>query len=52
MSAEHGNPMALNSLGWIYEQGDGVAQDYGASREWYLKAAEAGAPGNVQSRQG
>lgn len=27
-------------IGWFYETGRGVLQDYGRAVEWYLKAAE------------
>jgi hypothetical protein len=30
------------SLGVLYENGKGVAQDYDKAREWYQKAADAG----------
>ena len=29
-------------LGVLYENGQGVAQDYAKAREWYEKAAEKG----------
>jgi TPR repeat protein len=29
-------------LGSMYEDGKGVAQDYGEARDWYEKAADAG----------
>jgi len=37
--AEQGNAAAQTALGWLYEQGHGVPQDYVAARGWYLKAA-------------
>ena len=32
----------MNSLGALYYNGDGVAQDYAKVREWYEKAADKG----------
>jgi TPR repeat protein len=32
----------MNNLGWLYKNGQGVAQDYGKAREWFQKAADAG----------
>jgi uncharacterized protein len=31
-------------LGWLYANGQGVAQDYAKAHEWYEKAAEKGDP--------
>ena len=33
---------AVGYLGWLYENGQGVAQDYDKAREWFVKAAEKG----------
>jgi TPR repeat protein len=33
---------AMTKLGWLYEPGKGVAQDYGHACELYQKAADAG----------
>jgi TPR repeat protein len=30
---------AMTSLGWLYQNGQGVAQDYDKARVWYEKAA-------------
>lgn len=38
-SAEQGNPVACNTLGYRYEMGDGVKRDYRKAMEWYKKAA-------------
>jgi hypothetical protein len=38
----------MNSLGRLYENGWGVAQDYGKARQWYQKAADAD---NTDARQ-
>jgi TPR repeat protein len=32
----------MTNLGWLYENGQGVAQDFGKAREWYEKAADKG----------
>jgi uncharacterized protein len=32
----------MTSLGWLYRNGKGVAQDYAKAREWYEKAASKG----------
>ena len=29
----------MNNLGWLYQAGHGVPQDYAKAREWYEKAA-------------
>lgn len=40
--AENGNPKAQLLLGQIFENGDGVVQDYSESFRWYKAAAEQG----------
>ena len=40
--AEQGDADAQGSLGWMYENGQGVAQDYKQAVYWYTKAAEQG----------
>ena len=40
--AEKGNVQAQFKLGWVYDQGDEVEQDYSKAAKWYLKAAEKG----------
>ena len=37
-----GNTKAMASLGWLYANGKGGAQDDTKAREWYQKAADAG----------
>jgi TPR repeat protein len=37
-----GNAAAQENLGWLYEQGSGVRQDYVQAAFWYRKAAEQG----------
>jgi uncharacterized protein len=37
-----GYAWAMSNLGWLYEQGLGVAQDYLKVVEWYEKAAAHG----------
>jgi uncharacterized protein len=46
-AAAHGNPDAQNSLGQMYENGEGVQPDYVQAAHWYRKAAE-----NVPDRGG
>jgi energy-coupling factor transporter ATP-binding protein EcfA2 len=40
--ALHGNTSSVTSLGWFYENGYGVAQDYVRARELYEEAADKG----------
>ncbi len=42
--AEQSDADAQYRLGWMYESGLGVAQDYAAAVTWYRKAAEQGHP--------
>lgn len=42
--AESGNAEAQLNLGWCYENGEGVPQDYIEAVKWYRKAAEKGHP--------
>lgn len=42
-AAEAGSPTAMSYLGWIYEEGHGVAPDGEEAAAWYARAAEAGA---------
>ena len=38
-AAVQGHANAQNSLGVLYDNGHGVAQDYGQARAWWEKAA-------------
>lgn len=38
----HFTPKAQNSLGFKYQKGLGVSQDYGEAKKWYVKAANQG----------
>jgi TPR repeat protein len=40
--AEQGEARAQFYLGMLYENGDGVPEDYGKAREWYEKSAAQG----------
>jgi len=40
--AEQGNARAQFYLGVLYENGDGVPEDYEKAREWYMKSAAQG----------
>jgi TPR repeat protein len=41
-AAEAGHAKAQNNLGYLYESGEGLAQDSAESLIWYTKAAEQG----------
>ncbi len=41
-AAEHGDAIAQNELGLIYEEGRGVPRDYIEASKWFSKAAEQG----------
>jgi TPR repeat protein/serine/threonine protein kinase len=43
-AAAAGNIYAMNNLGVLYQNGQGVAQSYVKAREWFQKAADAGHP--------
>ncbi len=43
--AAHGNAIAQFGLGWMYANGQGVAQDYQAAVKWYRLAAVQGNAG-------
>jgi serine/threonine protein kinase len=43
-AATAGNIDAMNNLGVLYQNGQGVAQSYDKAREWFQKAADAGNP--------
>ncbi|MFT6987229.1 MAG: TPR repeat protein, partial [Psychromonas sp.] len=40
--AEAGDPAAQYTLGWLYESGQGVTQNYTQAIYWYTKAADKG----------
>ena len=40
--AERGNARAQANLGFMYDRGEGVTQDYKQAVKWYRKAAEQG----------
>jgi len=42
--AEAGDAMAMYDLGFAYESGNGVDQDWAEAITWYLKSAEAANP--------
>jgi TonB family protein len=41
-AADHGNALAENNLGWLYQNGWGVKQDYAEAASWYRKSADQG----------
>jgi TPR repeat protein len=40
--AEQGHAQAQNNLGYMYDNGEGIARNDGAAEKWYRKAAEQG----------
>ena len=42
LAADDGDAAAQHGLGWIYEKGLDVPQDYATSAHWYAKAAAQG----------
>jgi TPR repeat protein len=42
--AVKGDARAQNNLGYLYEHGLGVAQNYGEALQWYRRASDAGLP--------
>ena len=40
--ANQGLAVAQNNLGWMYDQGEGVAQNYAEAMKWYRLAADQG----------
>jgi TPR repeat protein len=40
--AEQGDAFSQNSIGTMYQQGQGVAQDYMQAAAWYRRAADQG----------
>jgi len=43
-AAEHGDPRAQTMIGFMYENGRGLPQDYMLAVAWYQRAAEQGYP--------
>jgi TPR repeat protein len=41
-AAEQGHPITLNSIGLMFENGQGVTKDKSKTLEWYKKAAKQG----------
>jgi TPR repeat protein len=41
-AADKGDEFAMNNIGALYKNGQGVTQDYVKAREWYEKAADKG----------
>lgn len=42
-AAKAGHAVAMNNIGYMYEEGLGVFPDYNTARQWYQKGADAGA---------
>jgi hypothetical protein len=51
IKAERGHADAQYSLGWMYEYGKGVTQDYAQARDWFQKSAAQG-NANAQNELG
>ncbi|OFA05522.1 TonB family protein [Duganella sp. HH101] len=51
IAAKTGNATAQNNIGYAFEIGSGVAQDYAAARDWYTRAVAQG-NGNAQAALG
>ena len=54
-AAAAGNANAMNNLGDLYFNGNGVPEDYAEARKWYEKAAAAGnevAKANLKKLEG
>lgn len=49
--AEHGDPVAQSNLGFLYQTGDGLPQDFAEAMKWYRRAAAQG-DGLAQSNIG
>jgi hypothetical protein len=49
MSADHGNPTAMNDIGELYFNGHGVPTNYDEAMNWYRRAA---AKGNATAQEG
>jgi TPR repeat protein len=41
-AAGKGEPLGMNNLGWMYENGRGVVKDIAEAIGWYRKAAALG----------
>jgi pilus assembly protein CpaF len=50
-AADQGNGDAQDNLGWLYENGWGVAKDYAEAMRWYRRAADQG-NSNAQNNLG
>jgi TPR repeat protein/uncharacterized caspase-like protein len=46
-AAGMGKTLAMNNLGQLYEEGNGVPKDYAEARAWYEKAVAAGDPNSM-----
>jgi uncharacterized protein len=42
--AQHGNPMAQTYVGFMFQNGRGLPQNYVAAADWYRAASEQGVP--------
>ena len=47
-AADAGNARGINNLGWSYQNGLGVEQDYEKAADWFHKAVELGETNEAQ----
>ena len=47
-AADAGNARGINNLGWLYQNGLGVEQDYEKAADWFHKAVELGETNEAQ----
>jgi TPR repeat protein len=41
-ASDQGDTRAMRSIGWLYEKGQGVQQNYAEAMRWFRKAADGG----------
>ena len=44
LAAEQGDAVSQNNLGWMYDKGNGVMQNYQTAFKWYKRSSEQGWP--------
>ncbi len=48
-AADHGNPKAMNVLGYCFYKGEGTSLNLGQARRWYQASADAGDPDGMHN---
>ena len=48
-AADHGNPKAMDVLGYCYHKGEGTSPDLEQARRWYQASADAGDPDGMHN---